>query len=134
MLVSIVLTVDLHIAQNFFGVGAGHLQCGYPIDNVDGQAKTIDLVLDGQIERRVDVSSFLVPAHVQVFVIGASVGQAVDQPGIAVEVENDRFVFREQAVEVPVREAVGVFCRGDKSVEVHHVHESNLESGEVLTK
>src|SRR5690349_12473690 len=27
MLVSVVLAVDLHIAQDFFGVGASHLQC-----------------------------------------------------------------------------------------------------------
>ena len=95
MLVSVVLAVDLHIAQDFFGVGAGHLQCGHPVNDVDRQTETIDLVQDRQIERRVDVSFFLVTAHVQVLVIGTLVGQAVDQPGIAVEVEDDRFVFCE---------------------------------------
>jgi hypothetical protein len=35
-------------------------------------------------------------------VVGASVGQAVDQPGISVEIEDDRFVFGEQTVEVLV--------------------------------
>src|SRR5258706_1511251 len=44
VLVSVTLAGDLHIAQNFFSVGAGHFQCGHPVNNVDGQAKTIDLV------------------------------------------------------------------------------------------
>ena len=107
-------------------MGAGHLQCGYPVYNVDCQAKTINLVLDRQIERRVDIPFFLVTPDVQVFVICASVGQAMDQPRIAVEVENDRLIFGKQAVEVPVRESVWVLCRGDESVEVHDVHKPNL--------
>ena len=120
MLVGVVLAFDLHVAQYFFGVGARHLQRRDPIDHVDRQAEAIDLVLNGQIERRVDVSFFLVAAHVQVLVIGTPIGQAMDQPGIAVEVEDDGFVFREQAVEVPVRSGRagarwrGLVCRGPR--------------------
>jgi len=74
MLVSVVLTLDLHIAEYFFGVSARHLKCGHTVDNVDRQTETIDLVLDGQIERRIDVSFFLVTTHVQVLVVGTSIG------------------------------------------------------------
>src|SRR5437660_7963170 len=82
MLVSVVLAVDLHIAQDFFGVGASHLQCRHPVNNVDRQTETINLVLDSQIERCIDVSFFLVTTYVQVLVIRAPVGQAMNQPGI----------------------------------------------------
>ena len=50
------------------------------------------------------------------------------------EVEDDRFVVREQAVEVPVREAVRMLGGGDEPVEVHHVDEADLEIGEVLAQ
>ena len=80
MLVSVVLALDLQIAELLFCVSADPLQLRHAVDHVDGQAEAIDLVLDGQIERRVDVSFFLVAAHVQVLVIGPPIGQAVDQP------------------------------------------------------
>ena len=73
-------------------VRAGHLQCRNAVDHVDGQAEAVDLVLDRQFQRRVDAAFFLVAAHVEVLVVGAAVGQAVDQPGVAVEVEDDRLV------------------------------------------
>src|SRR5688572_468582 len=85
VLVGVVLALDLHITQYLLGVGAGSLQGGYAVDDVDGDAEAVDLILDGQIERRVDVALFFVAAHVQVVVIGAPVGQAMNEPGIAME-------------------------------------------------
>src|ERR1043166_3523547 len=38
VLMSIGLAGDLHIAQYFLRVGAGHFQCGHPVNNVDCQA------------------------------------------------------------------------------------------------
>src|SRR5579872_2295319 len=40
MFVSVVLALNLHIAQHFFGVSPRHFQRWHPVDNVDGQAKT----------------------------------------------------------------------------------------------
>ncbi len=37
VLVSVVLAVDLDIAQYFFRVGAGHLQRGHPVNNVNSE-------------------------------------------------------------------------------------------------
>ena len=42
----------------------------------------------------------LVAAHMNVVVAGAPVGQAVDQPRVAVEREDDRLVDREERIEV----------------------------------
>ena len=55
-------------------------------------AEAVNLVANRQVERSVDVAFLLVAANVQVLVIGAPVSQPVDQPGIAVEVEDDRLV------------------------------------------
>ena len=45
----------------------------------------------------------LVAAHVQMRVIGPSIGQSVNQPRVSMEGEDDRFVSREERIEF--------FCR-----------------------
>ena len=75
------------------------LQLGDAVDRVNGQAEAVGLVIDGQFHRRVDVAFLLVSAHVKRLVL-AGVGQAVDQPGITMEVEDDRLVGREQRIEI----------------------------------
>src|SRR3954453_13913181 len=134
MLVGVVLAIDLHVAQYLLRVCAGNEQPGYAVNDIDRQSEAIDLVLNGQIKGRVDISLFLVTAHMQVLVIRPSIGQPMDQPWIAVEGENNWFVLREQAVEVSVRQAVGGLSRVNEPVKVHYVHEADLEVGEVLTQ
>jgi len=51
----------------------------------------------------------LVSARVHVAMIGAAVGQPVDQPRVAVETEDDRLVGDIQRVEIPVRQSVRMF-------------------------
>ncbi len=48
------------------------------------------------------------------------------------EVEDDRLIDREQAVEVPVREAVRVLAGGQELVQVDHIHEAHLERREMF--
>jgi len=83
-------------------VCAFYHQPRHAVDDINGQAETVDLVFDGQFQWCVDIALFLVAAYVQMLVIGAAVGQAVDQPGVTVEIENDRLIPGEQAVEVAV--------------------------------
>src|SRR6266581_3530400 len=130
--VGVALAVDLHVAQLLLDVRAGDPQALHPIDDVDREAEPVDLVTNGQIERRVDVALLFVAAYVQVLVIGAPVGQPMDQPGIPVEVEDDWLVHGEQAVEVPVRQAVRVLAGGRELQQVDDVDEANLQIGEVL--
>src|SRR5207248_11076142 len=59
------------------------------------------------VEGRGDRAFLLVAPDVQVAVISAPVGQAMDEPRISVEGEDDRTVAREQGVEIRVRQAVG---------------------------
>ena len=73
-----------------------------PIDDVDGQRVTIDRVIDGQLHRRIYVASFNVAANVHIRMIRSVVGESMNQPGIAVEVENNRLVACKQTVEVAI--------------------------------
>ena len=84
--VSIIAAISLKIARVFLRMRADPLQLRCTIDDIYGQAIAVDLVVDGQFHRRVDISLFLVSAHVHIDVIGAPVCQPVNQPRVAVEV------------------------------------------------
>src|SRR4051812_34718778 len=82
------------------------VQLRYTIDDVDCQSESIDLVFNRQFHRCVDVAALFVAAYVQVSMIRAAVRQTVNQPWIAMEVEDDRFVGGEQAVEIAIVQPV----------------------------
>ena len=84
VLEGVVACLDLHVAELLLDVAPGYLEARDPVDDVDGKAETVDLVLDCELQRGVDVAALLVAAHLEVVVVGAPVGGAVDQPGIAV--------------------------------------------------
>src|SRR5579864_85865 len=78
VLVSVTSASDLHIAEFFFGMRADPLQFRYAINRVDCETEPVRLVVDGQLHRRVDVAFLLVTSHMQVAVVGAAVGEAVN--------------------------------------------------------
>ena len=89
-----------------------NVQSGNPVDHVDSQVEPVDLICHGQFQRRVDVPVLLVSAHVQILVAVAPVCELVNQPRIAVKVEDNGFVRCEQAVEITIRQTVLVLARG----------------------
>ena len=73
-----------------------------PIDDVLHQVEAVELVLHPHVEGGRDRALLLVAADVQV-AVGAAVGQAVHQPGIAVEAKDDVLVAGEERVVVRSR-------------------------------
>ena len=133
MLVGVGPASDLLVAEFLPGVAPDPLQPGDAVDGVDGQAEAIGLVVDGQLHRRVDVAFLLVSAHVQRLVL-AGVGQAVNQPGISVEVEDDRLVGSEQRIEIRIRQPVRMFRARLQLEKVDHVDETDLQVREFLAQ
>src|SRR5829696_3102497 len=86
VLVCVALTLDLHVAKFFLRVCAGCLKLRYPINHVHRDAEAVDLILNRQVKRRVDVALFLVSADVKVSVIHAPIREAMNKPGISMEV------------------------------------------------
>ena len=76
---------------------------GHAVDHVDDEVEAVEVVEHDHVERRRRRALFLVAAHVQVRVVGAAVGEPVDQPRIAVVGEDDRPVAREERVELARR-------------------------------
>jgi len=131
MFIDIVFVFDELIAHDLFEIVAFGSDMRHSVDDVQYEVETIDLILYAHIEGRGNGAFFLVAANVHV-VVGAAVGQAVDQPGIAVESEDDMFVFGEQGVEVIITEPMRVFGTGLELHEVHDVDNPDLQIGQVF--
>ena len=67
-------TGDLLVQQGLSHAGPRLTETGYPVDGVNGQAKAVGLVADGQLQRRIDVSLLFVAAHMNVVLAGPAVG------------------------------------------------------------
>ncbi len=104
------------------------------MDDRFDQVKAVELVEHGHVERRRRRAFFLVAAHVNVVVIAASIRQAVDQPGITVEGEDDRLVRREDRIELAVGQAVRVEVGGLQRHEVDDVDDANFELRQPLAQ
>jgi hypothetical protein len=73
------------------------------------QMEAVEVVHHHHVEGGRGRAFLLVAAHMEIVVIGAAIGEPVDQPGIAVVGEDDRLVRGEERVEIrvaqPVRDA-----------------------------
>ena len=76
----------------------------------------------------------LIAAHMNVVVAMSAIRQAVDQPRIAVERENDRLVFCEQRVEVVVVQPVRMLARRLEAHQVDDIDDAHFEFGRVLAE
>ena len=134
MFVRVLATGYLHVPELFLRVGADSLEPGYAVYDIDGQSEAVYLIFDGQFERSVDVASLLIAAHVQVLVVCPAIGKPVNQPGIAVEIKDDRFVCGEQAVEVSITQAVRVLPVRLQLEEINDVDEANPQVVELFAQ
>ena len=108
MFVGVRSASELGVSESLFGVATKALQPWNAIDGVNCQAETVSFVVHSQFHRRVDVALLFITAHMQ-GLVGAGISQAVNQPGIAVEVEDDRLVDSEQRIEVSIGQTVRMF-------------------------
>src|SRR5271154_3466445 len=97
--------VDEPVADFLLGVGGALAKLRHAVDDIADQMETVEVVDHAHVERRGRGSLFLVAAHMNVVVAGPPIGQAMDQPRIAVKGEDDWLVASEQGVEVAVRQA-----------------------------
>ena len=93
--VGMVLTVDLQVPKRVPGMRPTRLKGRNAVDCVHRQSKSVDLVLDGQFHRRIDVALLLVAADVEIIVVVPPISQAMDQPRVGMEIEDDRLVVGE---------------------------------------
>ena len=71
-------------------------------DGVERELEAVDIVEHAHVEGRGGGAFFLVAADVKVVMIVAAIGEPVDDPGVAVEGEDDGLVGGEERVELVV--------------------------------
>ncbi len=109
-------------------------QAGHAVDYVHDEVEPVQVVEHHHVERRCGGALLLVATHVQVRVTGTSVGQAVDEPGVAVIREHHGPVRREEGVELGVRKPVWMFRLGLQAHEVDDVHDPHLQLRQSLAQ
>ena len=109
-------------------------QAGHAVDHVDDEVEPVEVVEHDHVERRRRRALLLVAAHVQVAVVRAPVGEAVDQPRVAVVGEDDRPVGREERVEDPVGEAVRMLALRLEAHQVDDVDDAHPQLRQVLAQ
>src|SRR5208337_3541626 len=124
---------DLLVPELLLGVRPDPLEPRYPVDGVDRQRIAIDLVIHGQLHRGIDVALFLVATHVYV-PVGASVGQAVNQVRIAVEIEDDRLVHGKERIVIRISKPVRMVLAWFQLEEIHDVDETDFYVGELFAQ
>ena len=78
------------------------LQFRDAIDCINGETESVRLVVDRQFHWSIDVAFLFVAADVDVAMVRPAVSEAVNQPGIAMEVEDDWLVDGKERIEVRV--------------------------------
>src|SRR6202041_2691366 len=131
-LVGVALGFYLIVEQRLADAGSLDLEAGHSIDSVNCEAEAICLVLDSQFQGRIDVPLLLVTTHVNVVLAGSAIGEAVNQPWIGMEVEDDWLVRCEDRLELPISQTMRMLGAGNQPEEIDHIYESHFDVGYVV--
>src|SRR6478752_43852 len=96
--------------------------------------RAVEVVTHRHVERRGDRSFLLVPAHVDAVVVGATVGQAMDQPRVRMKREDDGLVASEEIVEVRIGQSVRMLARRLQPHKVYDIYDTNTQFGQMLAQ
>ena len=100
------------------------------VDGIHHEVIAVHVIQHGHVEWRGDGTLLLVASHMNIFVIGPTIRQPVDQPRIAVKCENHRFVRGEQILEFPIAQPVRVFGIRLQFHEIHNVYHPDFHVGQ----
>lgn len=133
-MVGIVLGLDLLIKQLVSRCRTLVTQAGNVVKCINRQAIAVSTIPDSQLERSINVALLPVSADEQILLTLAAIRQAVDQPGVRVEVEDARYIVREDGLVLVRLETMRVLVLVDKFEEVHNVYEADLELRQVCAQ
>ena len=95
--VDVLLVLDQLVFELLLQVDALVAGLWKAVDGVHHQMKAVQLIQHRHIKGGGDSALFLITADVDVVVVGAAVGEPVDQPWVGVESEDDRLRLGEGA-------------------------------------
>src|SRR3984957_16774515 len=126
--------IDQLVADLLFGIGGPLAKLRHAIDDVADEMESVEVVDHAHIERRRGRALFLVAADMNVIVPRPPIGQAMDEPRIAVEGEDNWLVDCEERVEVTVGNAVRVLAPRLQRHHIDNVDDTDFQFGRVLAQ
>src|SRR5262245_50008068 len=93
--VDIFLVVDQRVADRLFGIGRSRPQLRNAVNHITHQMEAVEIVTHTHVEGGGGCPLFLVPAHMQILMVGAPVGEPVNQPGVSVKCKYDWLIGSE---------------------------------------
>ena len=121
------LVLDQLVAHLLPDVGGHVAQREHPFGGIHDEMETVELVEHGHVERRGGGAFFLVAPDMDVRTVLPPVGEAVDQPGIAVIGEYDGFVRGEEGNEFLLGKTMGMLLPRLQRHQVDHVDDPDPE-------
>lgn len=134
MLDNVLFMLDQFATHSRLSVSGFGAELREAIDDVLDEVKAVHIIKDNHVKRRGGGAFLLVTAHMKVFVIGPAVGETMNEPGITVEREDDRFILGEKSVEISVAQAVGMLGLGLEGHEIDDIDDSDFDGGEMVAE
>ena len=129
---NVLRVLDELLPDRLLDVGGARTKTRHPVDDVGDEVKPIEVVQYDHVERGGRRAFLLVAADMQVVMIGAAIGQAMDEPRVSVIREDDRFVGREEHVKLLVAQPARVLPLRLEFHEIHDVDHPDLQGREVV--
>jgi hypothetical protein len=82
--------------EHVLAVGRTAAELWQAVDDIGDQVEAVHIVQHRHVERHSDRALLLVTADVEIVTVMPAVSQAMDEPGIAVVGDDDRFVAGEE--------------------------------------
>src|SRR5262249_19220739 len=95
VLVDILLVVHERVADRLFGISRSRPQLRNAVNHISHQMEAVEIVTHTHVEGGGGCPLFLVPAHMQILMVGPPVGKPVNQPGVSVKCKYDRLIGSE---------------------------------------
>lgn len=133
-MVGVVLRLDLLVEHSLTGRSTLVTQTRNAVNCVDSKAVAISAVADSQLEWSVDVALFPIATDHKILLALSAICQAVNQPGVRVEVEDARNIIREYCLPLVRLQTVRVLACIYELEEVDDVDETDLELWQVCAQ
>src|SRR5215475_1666452 len=95
VLVDILLVVDQRVADRLFGIGRTRAQLRNAVYHISHQMEAVEIGTHTHVEGGGGCPLFLVPALMQILMVGAPVCEPVNQPGVSMKCKYDRLIGSE---------------------------------------
>ena len=130
----VVAVLDQRVAKRVDDVCIAFREMRDALEDVEGEVEAVEVVADGHVERCGGGAFLLVAADVEVVVVRTAVGEAVDEPRVAVVGEDDGTVSGEERVEFAVVEPVGMLAGRLQGEQVDHVDDPDPQFRDVVSE